>query len=625
MPEKWQRLYLANDGDIPPLLYKYSSASSGYELYMTDLNYIWSERLDRKAILRRAEEDNTPIDPSEDLDQFNVLLSKIQEGLQNGLGSKVSLSLKSRGNAHTLELTVISKLPAPLEPLVWNVFLSKEAQSSTTRHLLLPLINAEAEQEARQRSLIQELNKKDWVLAKLFDKFESLGVDLATIFPGTSGIRAGRKGLPLTEMGKYIKGLAPFDEDSWRDELSKSSSVSALSANIVAELSDGFRSSAQLDSLEPPPNGWWEGLTVPNNTTSSTPPDDNKKLKSNPSVDLLETDTDSAPEAGDDNEFERQETPPRLKKPSGTPQKSLPARKNEDGETQSEDEEATSPKNKFEKATKDMAEDYPAPAKRPKAPPTGRSKGLGTIGGKRQTKPKSLSPSPTPTPSSSSPSPPRHKHEPPESLTYEGTTDEDADVEPYHTPPKPNNTQKHTPKTALRPGLKRSRGLGVIGGKKKKQPTPESEPQTKTASDPEPEPEPEPSNKPSESYSRRPHPPPKKNKPLGKIGVIGGHKSKLKASQNSSSEAPKPSRTESVSPPAKTNEEKIDTEDEAKKKERALFKASPLLKAKTVKRGSPAEPEREETEEEKADRKREELKKQLEAKSKVPARKKRRF
>ncbi|KAL5050447.1 XRCC4-like factor-domain-containing protein [Aspergillus fruticulosus] len=593
MPGKWQRLHIANDGDIPPLLYQYSLASSGYELYMTDLNYIWSEHLDRKAILKRAEEDNSPIDPSEDLDQFKVLLSKIQEGLQNGAGSKVSLNPKTRGSAHTLELTVTSKLPAPLEPLIWKVFLSKEAQSSTTRHLLLPLINAEAEQEARQRFLIEELNKKDWVLAKVFEKFETLGIDLSTIFPGASGIRAGRKGLTLTEMGKYIKGLAPFDEESWRENISKSSLDSASFAKIVAELSDGSRNSTQLNSLESPPDGWWEGLAVSNNTTSSTPPDDSKKPTTYPVADSLETDTDAGSETGDDDEFERQETPPRLKKPGGSPQKSPFTRKDEDGGTQPADE-ATSPKNKLGKATRDMAEDHPTPAKRPKVAPAGRSKGLSIVGVRKQTKPKSPSPSPFP---------PRRKHEPTKSLTYKETTDEDEDVEPQHTPPK-RNTQKHTPKPAPRPGPKRSRGL---------------EPE------PEPEPEPESSNEPSQSHSSEPHQPPKKKKPLGRIGIIGGHKSKQKASQNSSSEAPNPLRTGSVPLPAKANKGNSDTEDEAKEKQGAPSRSSPLPKAKTVKRETPAEPEREETEEEKADRKREELKRHLEAKSKATAKKKRRF
>ncbi|KAL6236580.1 XRCC4-like factor-domain-containing protein [Aspergillus navahoensis] len=617
MPERWQRLHLANDGDIPPLLYQYSLASSGYELYMTDLNYIWSEHLDRRAILKRAEKDNTPIDPSEDLDQFKVLLSKIQEGLQNGADSNVSLNPNTGGSAHTLELTVTSKLPAPLEPLVWKMFLSKEARSSATRHLLLPLINAEAEQEARQRSLIEELNKKDWVLAKLLDKFETLGIDLSTIFPGASGLRAGRKGVTLTEMGKYIKGLAPFDEESWREEISKSSLDSALTANIIAELSHGSRNPTQLYSLEPPPDGWWEDLIVSNNTTSSTSPEDNNKPTTHPAADSLETDTDAGSEIEDgDDEFERQETPPRLRKPGKSSRKSLLTGKDEAGESRLEDE-ATSPKNKLEKATEDIAGDHPTPAKRLKAPLTGRSKGLGTIGGKKQTKQKSPSPSPTPTPTPS-PSPPHRKHEPLESLTDEETRDDDADVEPQRTTPN-TITQKHTPKAAPRPGPKPSRRLGIIGGKKEKQPTPEPEPRPETETDPEP------SNKPSQSHFPEPHPPPKKKKPLGKIGVIGGHKSKQKASQNSSFEAPNTSRKESVPPPAKTNEENCNTDDEEEGKHGGPSGAPPPPKAKIHKRGTPAEPEREETEEEKADRKREELKRQLEAKSKVPAKKKRRF
>ncbi|KAL4749662.1 XRCC4-like factor-domain-containing protein [Aspergillus terricola var. indicus] len=599
MSEKWHRLHLVNDGDIPPLLYKYSPASTGYELYMTDLNSIWSECLDREAILNRAEEDNTPIDPSEDLDQFKVLLTKIQEGLQNGPGSKVSLHPRTRGRDLTLELRVTYKLPAPLEPLVWKVFLSKEAQSSMTRHLLLPLINAEAGQEARQRSLIEELSKKDWVLAKLFDKFETLGIDLTTIFPGASGIRAGRKGLTLTEMGKYIKGLAPFEEESWREEIFKSSSGSALSTNIVAELSEGSPHSTQLGLLKLPPDGWWEGLTVTNNATSSTPPNDNKKPTSNPSADSLETDTDAGSETGVD-EFERQETPPSLKKLSGSPQKSSCARKDENEEAQSEDEEASSPKNKFEKATKHKVEGHSNPAKSSKAPLPRRSKGLDKIGGK---KPNSSSPSPTPTPSPS-PSPSHCKHSPSKSLTGGETTDEEVDKEPQHTLTK----TKHTATPAPRKGPKQSRRLGVIGGKKK-QPTPE----------------PEPSSKPSQFHSPEPHSQPKKKKPLGKIGVIGGHKSKQKASQNSSSEAPNPSRTESVPPPAETVQGQSNTEDEAEKRERPASRSPSLSEAKKAKLKTPAKPEREETEEEKADRKREELKRQLELKSKTPAKKKRRF
>ncbi|KAL4906587.1 XRCC4-like factor-domain-containing protein [Aspergillus multicolor] len=622
MAGKWQRLHVANGGDIPPLLYKYSPTASGYELYMTDLDYIWSECLDRKGVLKRADEDETPIDPSEDLEQLNVLLSKIREGLQNEPGSKVSISTKTRGGADSLELTVTSKLPSPLEPLKWKLHLAKEPQSSTTSHLLLPFINAEADQEARQQSLIEELHKKDWVLAKLFDKLEGLGVDLTTIFPGASGLR-GRKGPTLTQAAKYIRGLAPFDEKSWRDDASKSSSTSQLSANIVTELSIGTGS---VDSLKPPPDAWWKTITA---SDTSTPLDDKTNPTTKPTTDSLETDTDAGFETGDDDdEFERQETPPRLKKPSG-PQKSPSARKRKDDGTQSEDEEVISPKRR--KEAKHQAENSP-PAIRPKAPRLGKLKGLGTIGGKKQTKPESPSPSATPTPApSTSPSrtqgtpspPPRRKHEPPQSRTDDETDsgDTDADSAPHHTSLKANtkNDREPAPKPA------RKLGLGVIGGKKKKQPTPTPEPETRPETNLEPGSEDDDSRSKSQSRTPDSQTSPKRKKPLGRIGVIGGLKSKARASQDTSSQGPRSSWTEAHSPPAKAKQDLDDTEDEVESKEDTYSQPSPPKKGKASKRETPVGPSREETEEEKANRKREELKRQLEAKSKAPAKKKRRF
>ncbi|KAL4808928.1 XRCC4-like factor-domain-containing protein [Aspergillus unguis] len=625
MPERWQRLHLANNGNIPPLLFKYSITSSGYEIYMTDLNYIWSEHLDKKGILKRADEDDTTIDPSEDAEQFKVLLKTIADGLHNEPGSKALLMPKTRGSAKALELIVTSKLPAPLKPLKWTLYLSKEPRSATTSHLLIPLITAEADQEFRQRSLIEELNRKDWVLGKLFDKIEAMGIDLSAVFPGASGLRGGRKGTTLLQAAKYIKGLAPFDEQSWREQASKSSSDSGISANIVAELSQGLR------SLEPPPDEWWESLAITDTVTTLSPEEDGQqKSTTKPPSDRMDLDNDAGSETGDDDEFERQETPPRFKKSTVTAQKGSSANKSEDEKTQSDDE---LPSRNREKATSPRFQDKP-PAIRPKVAP-GASGRLGTIGGKKQPKPKppSQSPSPelSPTPSSEvdkSSFPPRRKHQLPKTTPDEPTDDDltdddlnedtDIDSEPPKPPPQVDNNESN------KPGPKSTRGLGVIGGKKKKQPTPELEP--------EPEPEPEPNSEPSQTQTQPPSPsqtqPPKKKKPLGKIGVIGGQKTKAKA-QDSKPSSSQPSRPESVSPPPPKSKQRQDkSDDELTGEDGPDTKPSPLppmKESKAVKQETPAKPEREETEEEKADRKREELKRQLEAKSKAPVKKKRRF
>ncbi|KAL3450596.1 XRCC4-like factor-domain-containing protein [Aspergillus insuetus] len=614
MSTAWQQLRLSNEGKLPPLLFKYSPTASGYELYMTDLSYIWSERLNRKAILKRADEEDTTIDPNEDSEQFEVLLQKIGEGLQNGPGSSSILTPKTHDKTQDFELTVASKLPAPLRPLEWRLHLFREPQSSTTSHLLLPLIRAEGDRAARQQSLIEELGKKDWVLAKLFDKIEAMGIDLSTIFPGTSGLRSGRKGPTLAQAAKYIKGLAPFNEQSWLEEVDKSTNDSGLAGNIVAAISGQF--SKDSDPLQPPPDEWWKDLTVSKSPAMiSTPQKSNKQFQlTKPVSDAMSTDTDAISETGDE-EFERQETPPRLKKP-GAASKAIS--KDADEETQSEDEDIRPASRGTGKGKQSMSEQRLSPAMRPKVTATGKSKGFGTIGGKKQAKPKEPSPAPAPSlpeAKANAISPQTTKRQPLKPPLSEDD-DETTDDEPPKTIKPNNDTKKTVPKP--------SHGLGVIGGKKKKEPEPEPEL--------EPEPEPETRSR-SQSYggpdgdsqfpeldlqtqAQQTQSEPKKKKPLGKLGVIGGSKAKPKANT-------KPRESISPAPTRKKveDEEKVDKEP----RESTPGTLAPADRKAKKDTSAPPEPEHEETEQERADRKREELKRQLEAKSKAPAKKKRRF
>ncbi|KAL2833203.1 XRCC4-like factor-domain-containing protein [Aspergillus pseudoustus] len=566
MTVKWQRLRLSNQGDAPPLLFKFSyNTATGYELYMTDLNYMWSERLDRKAILKRADDEDTTIDPSEDSEQFNVLLQKIGEGLQNTSESssvltpqKLPVGTRTPSTTPGVEyfqLTVASELPAPLRPLVWRLQLSRDPQSSTTNHLLLPLIRAEGDREARQQSLIEELNKKDWILAKLFDKIEAMEIDLSTIFPGTSGLKsAGRKGPTLAQAAKYIRGLAPFDEEIWLKEVSKSSTDSGLAANIITAIL-GNQGSGQAVSLQPPRDGWWDDLTD-KPTIIPTPHNGNKKSR----------ETEPPVDAGDE-EFERQETPPRLKKPAETATNA--DQEDTDEETQSEDEDIHLQKRGKGKQT--TLEHRKPPATHPKVAPVGKAKGLGTIGGKKQAKTET---------------------KPAVNDDDDKTTDGEPQTSPTRPPVKKNDPPKAAPKV--------SRGLGVIGGKKKKnEPTPAAESEPKLQLEPE-----QGSQSPEPSAQTQSEP--KKKKPLGKLGVIGGAKAKGKP-------APSAETRESVSPEPSR---KVEGEyEESKEGLRQAKKETP----------APEEPRREETEQERADRKRQELKRQLEAKSKAPVKKKRRF
>ncbi|PLB45647.1 XLF-domain-containing protein [Aspergillus steynii IBT 23096] len=639
MSTKWQRLCPANQSDLPPLLFKYHLTSDGYELYMTDLTNVWSEHLSRHQILTRADESAATIDPSEDAEQYQMLLQKIGDAFHNEKDTHVTLDHKSPGT-DTLRLTTSTKLPGPLRPLEWTLFLEKEPQSLLAQYMLFPLIKAEAGWESRQQNLMDQLKRKDWILGKLFDKLESVGVDLSTIFPGVSGLRTVRKGATLSQAAKHIRGVAPFDEHAWLDEQNQSSSDTNLAANLLAELFPTSEATAQPESPHPPPDGWWHGLSAA--STTALPQRDDVKGIEEPEPPQDGGMTDTASGIDTDDEFERQETPPRFKRSKDTKDKSPDARK-------------------LQAPEQDLKA---SPSPSPRKPPTKRSTGLGKIGGPKPaltqaarsspspdheptitSEPTRTSPTnndetdsgsdsdldggrpapskPTPQPQTTSPAKPRalglgriggqrrqeQKQESPKHSPSGTATPEDDDAKNSHV--------QSQEKPSAKP-----RGLGTIGGKKKEPPAPPAkspEPQQSTDSSPSP-----PSTKP-------------KPKPTGsKLGVIGGNK----VSKNSASSAPAshPPSSSTASRPNPIADADTETEDEnyppankgqtSKPKSFARKSLSPEEPKHQPRLSEPraSEPPTEpETEEQKADRKREELKRQLQAKAKAPAKKKRKF
>lgn len=541
---------------MPPLLLRYSRTLDSYNVYMTDLSNVWTEHMSRQDILNRADEDATTIDPSEDPEQFEVLLRKIGEALSGESGCTASLENGLREDS--MKLTVSTKLPAPLRPLIWTIYLSKEPQSSTSQHLILPLLRAEAGWESRQRTLLDHLSKKDWVLGKLFDKIESMGIDLSTIFPGVAGLRKAHGDTLLSHAANYVKGVAPFDEQEWLDGVAKSSPDSVVAANIVAEVS-GSVETREIERLGPPPDSWWVKLSAtrvsiraPSKRGEVTKTAAEKPTKP---VSNMDTDKDNDDD-DDDDEFERQQTPPRLKKAKKPERHSPPTAAGTDSEI---DHEHVPTKRRS-----------PSPQK----PPAKKSGGLGIIGGKKQIKQKSQTPPP--------PSPPRdfasHEHK----ATDSGT---DRDTQPLPSPPRPPAALKPSASvtTASKP-----RGLGVIGGKKKEQ-------------SPQQIPQPSLSPEAQEVLTSEP-----KQKHGGKLGMIGDKA--RKTTEVFPAASPKNRAETTTSPPPAKSE------------------SGEFSRRGAVKRSSsPVKPPPQETEQERADRKREELKRQLEAKSRAPAKKKRRF
>ena len=180
-----------------------------------------------------------------------------------------------------------------------------------------------------------------------------------------------------------------------------------------------------------------------------------------------------------------------------------------------------------------------------------------------------------------------------------------------------------SPPAQAREAPKRPKGgLGIIGGKKKqaKDPSPSPAP-SPPAQAPETRKSPEEKERINEDHapiSSTPAPAAVKAKRPGKLGMIGG-KSKAKASEPARDKSPLPTSDTMAMSPEKTSPVKPKADQQAPKRGESPL---PMPAAENAPSAPPAEPE---TEDQRADRKREELKRSIEAKSKAPAKKKRRF
>jgi hypothetical protein len=239
--------------------------------------------------LKRADESATTIDPSEGLDQLDLLLIKIGEALRGDGGTATTINTGT--SQDSLELNTTTKLPAPLRPLKWTLRLLKEPASSMTTNVILPLLRGEATWESRQRSLLDQLKQKDWVLGKLFDRFEALGADLGTVFPGAAGLRTARKGSSRSEAAKFIKGVAPFEEQTWLAESAGSSPGTKVAFNLIHELAGSDRG-LDLERLRPSQEKWWIGLQSHPETISSQEEEPKKPSTSQSKIKPIESQGD---------------------------------------------------------------------------------------------------------------------------------------------------------------------------------------------------------------------------------------------------------------------------------------------------------------------------------------------
>jgi hypothetical protein len=258
MSQEWERLSISPNAAPPMLLYKFTTTSNSYQLYVTDLIHIWTEKLTRKEILDRAIANEPSIDPGESLEQLEVFLQKLREALSGAKSS--SVTLKSAAKPKNFDIITETELPAPLDPLEWTFCVTQGLPREFTTQLLVPLLEAQVEREESEKTLLKSLKEKDWVLGKIFDKIESLGLDLSTVFPGTAGLRSSGGGVTRTQASKYVPGLATFDEPSWRKGINGKRSVLDFT-RFIAVTSIASNKNDDPDKLLPKSDEWWKRLS----------------------------------------------------------------------------------------------------------------------------------------------------------------------------------------------------------------------------------------------------------------------------------------------------------------------------------------------------------------------------
>jgi XLF-Cernunnos, XRcc4-like factor, NHEJ component len=572
--------------DFPPLLFTAIFTTNSYSVHLTDLTSIWSESLDRRAIIRRSLDEDTSIDPSEDAEQLRLFLQNIQLGLDGGEGTSLTLSRTSSG----LDLYVTATLPKGLKPLEWPVHLARSSQSTLTAHLIIPLLRAQNARVRELDGLIGMLHEKDHVIQKLADKLETTGADLGQVFPGAAGKGGWKLTRKLAE--ERIKGLGAFEAAAWRKKEREEEMDSE--GNEISEVVEGVFGSkygstlrAVTDSALPGSwDKWWDridgSIQLPN-------------LKRGKNATLVKTslatrrNREPAAIEDDKDDFQIQATPPHLAR---SPHASV-----EKGESA----ERPSASLVMDDTT-DESDDLDEPSQRsavldsyPVSQPKSQPRKLGAIGG-----PKLMHKLPPPPPAATVRRP---ETPPPKSKADHPVVDDDEtateDEDGSDGPPKPGTPLMRPVSPPPLTKLKTQSGLlRKIGGRKEEaeeRRDRDKRPNAVAADGPEHEAQSTAEQKPK----AQPH----------RLGIIGH--SKTTASSSASY----------VTQPAELG---ADGERGLKAENRPGHVAGGGerdVSGDTVVKGQ----EERETPYELADRKREELKRELAEKAKAPAKKKRKF
>ena len=594
----WKHLRIASD-KLPPLLIKATLDEHGYTIKLTDLSRIWVETLPRDEIITRARKRNCSIDPGEDSSQQKIFSDKMQSALNQHVKTNLSISAT---NDDRLRLHLEASLPSPLPTFEWEVDLERSHDSDLGAELVLPLLHQAHILNRRMELLIAELQAKDNIITKVIDRLETSGHDLTAVFPGASKVKLIRSTSQQEQLARHIRGLGKFDEETWKAQLSTANDTAVLpqSAEDAIFASLPHSSASHYDTNQA--TDWWQQIPVGRHIDLEEeglrdPPSEAVKISDH----LMGRET-SDPDVSELDGFQRQATPPRLR--SHSP----PTARQDDVEMggTSEppalyDEDSTEDEDDLDRPSQKLSASYNRAHHNTKVAQV-------SVG----------SHSTSPPPASTSIAQPSTTSGP---FTHEEDTEDDDgdDLDgPSQSSQKATSTsqlasrqksqtpQPAAPTTTITTKSSPQKTLGKLGGRL---------PTKSTSKSPTPLLEDELSDPPSPTNPSLPDPQPK---PKAKLGMIGGAKAKTKAPSPPPPTAPATSTTRTAAAAATRHATSTPEPQPRPRSSRAQERQGDA--------GKHAEPKTvEQTEVERADAKREALKRELEQKAKAPVKKKRKF
>ncbi|KAI6082861.1 XLF-domain-containing protein [Hypoxylon rubiginosum] len=297
---------------LPPLLVSLKLTASSYTLHITDLANIWVESLDRKRILLRSLQEDISIDLSDgDPDQWAVFLSKLNAAFDSTSPDHHSTSLiltalsPERAAAGDLVLHITCVLSQPLKPLKWPVYLIKCLPVDLASELVLPLIQAQHVRNLEIQYLISRLQEKDAVITKLVDKLEAMHTGLEHVFNSLSGKRKPSR----AAAEEKVKGLATFNASNWRPSVNVSEElprdVPALIRKVFNESGLHYSADAGLGTSSQQLSDWWTNLGA--SRVAAT-----KLQNQTPEKTPAKSPPDTKAGSEKDDDFQVQVTPPHL-------------------------------------------------------------------------------------------------------------------------------------------------------------------------------------------------------------------------------------------------------------------------------------------------------------------------